>query len=215
MKMEFTWTGCMTVTELDEAMLARMKEIVYTEHRPFCYKDFETFVINGKTYNVAHGTFRNKISELLKAGEIELEFNSKICFYTLKGIHFGNRMTRNHMDISPVIPVTGIMANEMEDLLNYLKTIPAEEASVHDLHHKFVVPDIYQIMSTSTTYSRLINSRSKDIILPHDIIDGLKIQCIIHRTDTVTVSVACSNFPIAINADGLLRASVALTIAEE
>jgi hypothetical protein len=203
------------LTELDDAIMARIREIVFTEHRPFCYKDFETFVINGKTYHVAHGTFRNKISKLLKEGDIVLEFNSKICFYTLKGIHFGNRMTRNHMGISSVIPVTGVMANEMEDLLNYLKTIPVEEASVHDLHYKFPVPDIYQIMSTSTTYSKLINARSKDIILPPDIIDGLKIQCIIHRTDTVTVSVACSNFPIAINAEGLLRASVALTRVEE
>jgi hypothetical protein len=215
MRRKFTWMGCTIVTELDEAMLARMKEIVYTEHRPFCYKDFETFVINEKIYNVAHGTFRNKISKLLKEGEIELEFNSKICFYTLKGIHFGNRMTRNHMGISSVIAVTGVMGNEMEDLLNYLKTIPAKEASVHDIHYKFIVPDIYEIMSTSTAYNRLINSVSKDIILYPDIIDGLKIQTIIHRTNTVTVSVACSNFPITINAEGLLRASVALTRAEE
>jgi hypothetical protein len=70
-------------------------------------------------------------------------------------------------------------------------------------------------MSTNRTYNRLTNSVSKDIVLPPDIIDGLKIQAIIHRTDTVTVSVACSNFPIPINEDGLLRSSVALTRAEE
>jgi hypothetical protein len=56
---------------------------------------------------------------------------------------------------------------------------------------------------------------SKDIILYPEIIDGLKIQTIIHRTDTVTVSVACSNFTIPLNAEGLLRASVSLTRAEE
>ena len=205
----------MVLTELDEAILARMKEIVYTEHRPFSYMDFDKFEFNGKTYHVAHGTFRNKISQLLKEGKVELYYNSKVSFYTIARVQFGNEMTRNHMGISSVIPVTGVIKDEMEDLLNYLKTIPVDEGSVHDLHYKFVVPDIYQIMSTSTTYSKLINARSKDIILHPDIIDGLKIQCIVHRTDTVTVSVACSNFPIQLNPDGLLRASVALTRVEE
>ena len=215
MRRKFTWMECTILTELDEAMLARMKEIVYTEHRPFCYKDFETFVINEKTYNVAHGTFRNKISKLLKEGEIELEFNSKICFYTLKGIHFGNRMTRNHMGISSVIPVTGVMGNEMEDLLNYLNTIPVDEAAVHDIHYKFSVPDIYKIMASNNKYNRLINEVSKDIILSPEIIDGMKIQSIIHRTDTVTVSVACSALPIMMSEEGLFRCSVALVRAEE
>jgi hypothetical protein len=107
------------------------------------------------------------------------------------------------------------MGNEMQDLLNYLKSIPVEEAYVHDIHYKFSVPDIHKIMSTSSRYNRLINSVSKDIILPPDIIDGLKIQTIIHRTDTVTISVASSNFPIPINEVGLLRSSIALTRVEE
>jgi len=213
MKSKIISMGWTVLTELDEAILARMKEIVYTEHRPFSYMDFEKFEFNGKVYHVAHGTFRNKISQLLKEGKVELYYNSKVSFYTIAGVRFGNSVTRNHMGIPFVIPVS--IKDEMQDLLNYLKTIPIEEASVHDIHYKFTVPDIYKIMSTSSTYNRLINSVSKDIILYPDIIDGLKIQTIIHRTDTVTVSVACSNFPITINAEGLLRASVALTRAEE
>lgn len=215
MRREFTWMWCTILTELDDAMLAKMREIVFTEHRPFCYKDFEEFDINGKTYHVAHGTFRNKICKLQKEGIVELEYNSKICFYTLTGVHFGNAVTGNHMGIPSVIPVTGVMGNEMEDLLSYLKTIPVDEAAVHDIHYKFSVPDIYKIMSINTKYSRLINPVSKDIILSPDIIDGLKTQIIIHRTNTVTVSVACSAIPISLNEEGILRASVALTRAEE
>jgi hypothetical protein len=203
------------LTELDDAIMARIREIVFTEHRPFCYKDFETFVINGKTYHVAHGTFRNKISKLLKDGKIELEFNSKICFYTLKGIHFGNRMTRNHMGIPSVIPVTGCMRSSMEELLDYLKTIPIEQASVHDIHYKFTVPDIYTIFASSLKYKHSINPVSKDILLTPDIIDGLKITTIIHRTDTVTVTIACSKTPLPINEAGILTASCALTRVEE
>jgi len=194
-----------------------MDYIVLVEHRPFSYLDFENFVVDSKNFSIPHGTCRNKFCYFTKIGLIEVEYYSRPVFYTLKGHHFTikNTMTDNHMGISSVIPVTGVMGNEMEDLLNYLKTIPVDQACVHDLHYKYVVPDIHKIMSTSTTYSKLINARSKDIVLPPDIIDGLKIQCIIHRTDTVTVSVACSNFPIVINADGLLRASVALTRVEE
>jgi len=196
-------------------MVRHMEYIVLVESRPFSYMDFEKFEVDGKAYSVAHGTCRNTFSFLVKIGIIEFEYNSKLSYYTLKGVHFGNSVTRNHMGIPSVIPVTGVIKDEMEDLVNYLKTIPVDQASVHDLHYKYVVPDIHKIMSTSTTYSKLINSRSKDIILSPDIIDGLKIQCIIHRTNTVTVSVACSNFPIQLNADGLLRASVALTRVEE
>ena len=73
---------------LDEAMLSHMKEIVYTEHRPFSYKDFVSFDDDGKKYSMTHGTFRNKICKFQKEKIVELEYNSKICFYTLVGIHF-------------------------------------------------------------------------------------------------------------------------------
>ena len=70
-------------------------------------------------------------------------------------------------------------------------------------------------MALHPRYARLLNPVSKDIILQPEIIDGLKIQSIIHRTDTVTVTIACSSNPITINDAGVLRASVALTRAEE
>jgi hypothetical protein len=214
-KVSQKWELVPNLSKLDDAIMAHIREIVFTEYRPFCYIDFEKFDINGKTYHVAHGTFRNRVSKLLKVGEIEREYNSKIGFYTLTGVHFGNGVTRNHMGIPSVIPVTGVIKDEMDDLLNYLKTIAVDQASVHDLHYKFSVPDIYKIMCTSSKYNRLINSVSKDLILQPDIIDNLKIQTIIHRTDTVTISVACSAVPIAINDEGILRLSVALTRTEE
>ena len=70
-------------------------------------------------------------------------------------------------------------------------------------------------MGQHPRYAKLLNPVSKDIILQPEIIDGLKIQTIVHRTDTVTVTTACSNTPIMINDAGVLRASVALTRAEE
>ncbi len=205
----------MLLTELDEAIMLRMNEIVQTEQRPFSYMDFETFTISGKIFHVAHGTFRNKISKFLKEGKVEFEYNSKTSFYTLPGYHFTNKVTRNHMGIPSVTNVTGVIKDEMNDLLDYMKAIPVDQASVHDIHYKFTVPDIYKIMFISPKYSRLMNEVSKDLILASEIIDGLKIQTIIHRTDTVTVSIACSSMPITLDESGYLRCSLALTRAEE
>ena len=55
------------------------------------------------------------------------------------------------------------------------------------------------------------------IFLFHIIITGnhLKIHTIVHRTDTVTVSVACSFAPVVTDTDGLIRLSNALTRVEE
>lgn len=212
------------MSKLDDAILEYMHYIVNVEYRPFSYRDFENFQVNGQWYHISHGSCRNKFSQLVKAGIIELEYNSKVAYYTLIGHHFGNNnmMTRNVMGLSsvtPVTPVTPVTNNtnypSMIDLFNYICTIPHDEAGVHDVHYKFIVPDIYKVMSLSDKYKKLTNSVSKDIILPSDLIDGLKIQTIIHRTDTVTASIACSSTPITINEAGVLRASLALTRAEE
>jgi hypothetical protein len=210
-----------SMSKLDQAMLTHIDYIVNIEHRPFSYRDFENFQVNGRWYHISHGSCRNKFSQLVKAGIIELEYNSKVAYYTLKGHHFGNNnmMTRKVMGISSVTSVTSVTNNTnypgMIDLFNYIRTIPHDEAGVHDVHYKFIAPDIYKVVSLSDKYEKLTNSVSKDIILPSDLIDGLKIQTIIHRTDTVTASIACSSTPITINEVGVLRASLALTRAEE
>lgn len=193
--------------KLDYAMKVRMKEIVLIEHRPFCYLDFEDFTVKNKHYHIAHGTFRNKISELLKNKDVELEYNSKISFYTLPGIHFGNdTVTRNHMGNTSVISVT--------DLVKFIEDLPLDKRSIHDIHMKFQVPDIWKIVSLSKKYS--LDSVSKDIRLQPLITDSLKIQTTIHHTDTVSVIVGCSYAPVVIEeVSGIIRLSNALTRVEE
>lgn len=74
--------------------------IVYEEHRPFSYLDFIIFEVDGKEYNMAHGTFRNNVSSLMKEGLVEVLYKSNITFYTLRGIKFDKAsrfaMTGNH-----------------------------------------------------------------------------------------------------------------------
>jgi len=204
------------LTDLEDAMLKNMEYIVRVEGRTFSYIDFKEFELDGLYYTVPHGTCRNKFSKFVKMGLIEIENNSKVSFYTLPGHRFGkSSMTRNVMGISPVIPVTGVTGIEMDKLFEYLQTVPSEQASVHDIHFKFTVFDIYKIMSSSAKYSKLIKPVSYDIVLSPEIIDGLKITPIVHRTDTVTVSIACSATPIPISEQGITRLSCALTRIEE
>jgi hypothetical protein len=64
----------MAKVKLDYAMKVHMQRIVRVEKRPFCYHDFLNFEVNGKKYSMTHGTFRNKISQLVKNGYAQLEY---------------------------------------------------------------------------------------------------------------------------------------------
>jgi hypothetical protein len=194
-------------------MLKKMKHIVIVERRPFSYRDFID--------QMKHGTFRNKISNLRREGVVERVTNSSEAFYTVVGYPFGNNgsMTPNHKGISSVIPVTSVIPytaiSEAESFFGYLKTLNANANSVHDIHTKFTVPDIYKIVSSNPKYSKLINPVSKDIPLEAENIDAMHIHMSIHRTDTVTVIVGCTRDPITIDERGITRLSCALTRIEE
>jgi hypothetical protein len=212
------------VSQLDEAMLNHMHYLALTEGRSFSYLDFQSFEVNGKTYGMTHGTYRNKIWGFKRAGIVETEYNSGPAFHTLKDAHFGNRkrkntmtplMTHNHMGVSSVTNVTNTtytIANS--PLYKSIQNLPPEQQALHDIHLKFQVPDIWKILASSNKYTP--NPVSKDISLPYIITSNhLKICTIVHRTDTLTVSVACSFAPVATDTDGLIRLSTALTRIEE
>jgi hypothetical protein len=212
----------MNLTQLDKAMLRHMHDINISESRPFSYLDFQDFEVLGKRYRIAHGTFRNKISMWIRQGIVRLVFNSKVAFYSLTGVMFpyDKVMTRNHMGIPSVILVTGVIPytaiSEANSFFDYLKKkLDTNTNSIHDIHNKFIVLDIYKIISSSPKYSKLINPVSKDIPLEVENIDGMHIHVTVHRTDTVTVIVGCSREPITIDERGITRLSCALTRIEE
>src|SRR5687767_154672 len=81
-------------------MLKHMRKIVNEEYRPFSFRDFQEFNVDGKSYSMRYGTIRNKLSEFSKDGLIELCYTDTIAFYTLAGKKFGkdNSMTTDHTD---------------------------------------------------------------------------------------------------------------------
>jgi hypothetical protein len=73
--------------------------------------------------------------------------------------------------------------------------------------------DIWNILYLSKKYKP--NDVSKDIVVSVLKTSQLKIFTTVHRTDTVTVVVSCSNTPVATDTYGLIRLSTALTRVEE
>jgi hypothetical protein len=216
------------VSQLDEAMLNHMHYLAFTEGRPPSYRDFLSFEFNGKTYGMKHGTYRNKIWRLKKAGMVETEYNAGTAFHTLKDVHFGKRkkeammtrsMTPNHMVVSPV---TGVTDKEEDDeitktaIYRAIQELPPEQKSVHDIHLTYTVPDIYTILATSPSSTYRPKLVSMDRHLPVlNTVDDLRIQTIVHRTDTVHVIVGCSNAPVTFDTEGIARLSSGLTRTEE
>jgi len=190
------------MSELEDAMEEHMAYIVFKEHRPFSYRDFLHFEVDGKEYEMVHGTFRNKVSRLIKTGEVEFSYNSCLAFYTLKGTKFVKPMTSNHMGVSH------------NPIVKLIQNLPFDKNSLHDIHLRFQVKCCWSfLLSANSTYRT--NSISKDIYLPALEVGDLTIRTTVHKTDTVSVVVACSYSPIAVDIPGIIRLSNALTRLEE
>lgn len=90
------------MTDLTNAMMMHMYNIVHGEYRPFSYIDFLNFKVDDIGYKETHGTFRNKISKLMKEGMVKVAYKSNLTFYTLSDVTFGDRhrMTPHHIGVT-------------------------------------------------------------------------------------------------------------------
>jgi hypothetical protein len=94
------------MSELDQACMQPMYHVVFKENRYFSYLDFLCFKVNGNEYKMTHGTFRNKVSNLMKIGVVSLVCHSAPALYTLKCS--GRVSSRNDDDNRIMTPsVTG------------------------------------------------------------------------------------------------------------
>jgi hypothetical protein len=181
-------------------MQEHMAYTVLSEHRPFSYKDFLDFEVNGKRYAMTHGTFRNKISKLLKEDTVELSYYSTSAFYTFKGYRFGKPMTLN-----PTVVHNNPVYQMLQDL-------PFDKQSIHDIHLKFKVPNIWKTFSVNANFP--MRDRSNDIVLPSWIRSNTIVRTVIHKSDMVTVVIGCSLHPIHIDFNGIIRFFTLLAVIE-
>jgi hypothetical protein len=140
------------MTNLDDAMAEHMAYIVFQEHRPFSYRDFLHFEVGEREYKMKHGTFRNKISSLIKNGEVELSYVSGPAFYTLKNVQFGRPqlMTGNHLE-----------GRHNNPIVKLIQDLPVERKALHDIHLRFESKGLWSVLSASSIHKP--DSYSKEI----------------------------------------------------
>ena len=190
------------MSELDDAMEQHMAYIVLTIGRPFSFKDFLCFEVDGEEYKASHGTVRNKFNEFTEKEIIELDYKTNIAFYTLKGHKFGKKlMTPNHTVVNN------------DPLYKMLQDIPFEEQSIHDIRLRISVPSIWTLLSGNQSFNR--NKKSQDIAIPSWIRENVIVRIYVHKTDNVSVILGCSLQPIALDINGIIRFFNLLVRSEE
>jgi hypothetical protein len=149
-------TQRVTRTKLDYAMKVYINRLVRVEKRPFCYRDFLDFEMNGERYSMTHGTFRNKISKLVREGFVQFEYRSDIAFYSLKGVHFAKPKRGVVTDNHTVVPSVSSVS--------FIDNLPSQRHSVHDIRLRFNIEGIWSTIRS--THPEIIpNEVSKDISL--------------------------------------------------
>jgi len=163
-----------------------MGEIVFTKHRPFSFKDF--------TDIMRHKTYRNKISKLIKDAVVELDYKSPRSYHTLMGYRFGKSRTHTHTEGIVTIP-------NNDPIYMMLKNVAMGQKGIHNIRLTFYAPEIYDIFEVNSTFAK--NEHSGDIE-PFKFmnIDNAKVQIRIHKTDIVSLIIACSQQPFTIDYKG-------------
>ena len=104
-------------------------------------------------------------------------------------------------------------STDNDSIYRLIQNLPLGKNALHDIHLRFNVNGIWSVLSTTSSFK--IAPVSKDIRLPVWEIRGLRIRTTVHKTDTVSVVVAGSYYPIAVDFNGIMRLSNALTSVEE
>jgi hypothetical protein len=198
------------MSDLDSALWKRMT-LVQKENRPFSYLDFvPNFELDGQSYSIAYGTFRNKISDMLKAGKIQVVRYSPQAFYTLKGQEFTDPMTGYHTGVQSPLYYRHL---SNDPVYRIIQNLPLGQRALHDIRLRFEAKGIWSIISSNSKYN--VNSLSKDIFLGSMTISELNIDVTVHKTDTVSVIIGCSYEPVIVDINGVIRLSNALVRVEE
>ena len=198
----------------EDVFLERMAVFAFVEKRPFCFRDFLLFEHEGKEYHFGHGTIRNIFAKLRKDGKIEFVYQTTHAYHTLAGSNVGKSITPNHGEDH--------LFHKQSRFLSFLDNLPMDKPSIHDIRLRFAAKGLWSMLSStpaSPAASRLVKSidlqKNRDITL-HDIdLKDHTIKTTVHRTDTVTVMVACSYNPIPIDIMGLAKLTSGLTRVEE
>jgi hypothetical protein len=181
------------MTPAQRAILRKAQSLC-TEMGPFSVLDFPEW---------NKGTVRNAFSWLARLGKIELVIRSSLAFYWVVGIPkprtLWARMTGYETGVGASLP-----------LLEQLTKLPTGQQSVHDLRLTFTLSSAYDSLQHSDFVAKTAPV-SYDLLLKQIPISSLRQStATVHRTDTVTVSVASTYAPFPLDLSGIADMAAAL-----
>ncbi len=176
-----------------DRILTRIHYIIYKEKRPFSFKDFIASDDGSNEGKYVHGTVRNIFSQLKKEGLIELVCRSPQAFYTLTGVNFEKGMTPNYRGVA--------IKNTQYIMHSFFKSNKMDKPAIHDIRLLFKVKGIRNILlcnNNGSMIDKIDEEHNKDITLKDIIQDDIVIKTTVHKTENVSVIIACSDNPIEI-----------------
>jgi hypothetical protein len=202
------------MSDLDIALWKRIIHIVKMEGRSFSYLDFvPTFKVDEKEFTLSHGTFRNKVSYLLRLGEIAHLCYSPQAFYTIAEVKVSEPI---RVDRIGVLLPAELKYIKNDPFYRSVKNLPFGQKSLHNIRLRFKANGIWSaLLSHDSDLEYKSHPISKDIPLPVMNKDSLCMRVSIHRKDTVSVIIGCSESPVAVDVDGVIRLSNALAEVKE
>jgi hypothetical protein len=206
--------GAVNMSKLDSGLWKRMKEIVEVEGRPFSKVDFvPTFNTEGIEFQIKGTTFRNKVSELLRAKKISVVCYSPQAFYTIGEQECSVMMTRTHTGVMSFHDRQRYRHLSNDPVYRVIQNIPFGRRALHDIRLRFNVNGIWSKMPIE--YKRI--PQSDDIQIPPWPwkIKDLDIRVTVHSTDTVSIIIGCSYSPVAVDISGVVRLSNALSTVQK
>jgi hypothetical protein len=212
------------------AMLGHFAYLLNCEHRAACWLDFLDFIVDGKRYLLKRGTIRNNLSYLCRLGMIEFTYRSNNSYYTLPGEGYQktSSMTLNHARV------------HKHDLAAIIERMAFDTPAAHDIHLRFnseMIWDTLSVLASPSSFSSIstnlvdtlspispdrasltLSTRriSKDLVLPVMTLDSqIKGMVTVHKSDTVSIILSCSETPIRFDIGGLVTLSSSLARIEE
>jgi hypothetical protein len=213
-----------------DLFLAKMHEIIQAEERTFSFKDFLLFKYKEQEYRFTHNTIRNYLSALGKQGKIRRVGNTNPAFYTLIDEKTGKPMTLYPIGVGSLrvhgsvrdLPIPFHIQrfnHKQNNFYSSLNRLPMDKDAIHDINLWFKVRGLWEVIQVYSDYGYPVKSidlkTNRNVVLEDLDYGDHIVKTTIHKSDGVSVDVACTYSPIPVDTLGLVKFSNSLVRVEE
>lgn len=193
------YSGVYKRSPLHQAMMKHLTYLVRDENKEVWYDDFKTFEVDGITYEMPHGTFRNHILQAKKDGEVKVYDRSVQTFYTLPDVRITKRKSGYLLGVYKWGPL--VRKSKASFISNFITSFPLNSTSFHNIHLLIAVPNLYSTLSLNSSFTMNINPDNKGIVISFSH-ENRDITITVNPTDNITIMIACSHNAFPLTPDG-------------